>query len=89
LGAAVGGVITTYVPVKFMNNLLFIFVISGVLRGLATIIMLPKIKEVRVVKTTSPNPLIYVKEINLVEGVIYEALNDVRVLRNRFFKPRS
>jgi len=89
LGATVGGVIATYVPITFMNNLLFLFVISGVLRGLATIIMLPKIKEVRDVRTPSSNPLVYIKEMNLVEGVIYETLNDAKVLRNRFFKPRN
>jgi MFS family permease len=86
LGATVGGVIATYAPITFMNNLLFIFVISGVLRGLASVIMLPKIKEVRDVKKLSSNPLVYVREMNLVEGTIYEALNDVKVLRNRFFK---
>lgn len=88
-GAIVGGILATYVPITFMNNLLFIFIISGVLRGLATIIMLPKIKEVRDVRTPSSNPLVYIKEMNLVEGVIYETLNDAKVLRNRFFKPRN
>ena len=88
-GATVGGILASYVPITFMDNLLFIFVISGVLRGLASLIMLPKIKEVREVRTSSLNPLVYIKEMNLVEGVIYETLNDVRVLKNRFFKPRS
>lgn len=86
LGAAVGGIIATYAPIRFMDNLLFIFLLSGILRGLASIIMLPKIKEVREVITPSSNPLIYIKELNLVEGVVYETLNDVKVLQNRFFK---
>jgi MFS family permease len=88
LGATVGGVIATYVPITFMNNLLFIFAVSGVLRGLASLIMLPKVREVREVRTASSNPLVYIKEMNLVEGMIYEAVNDVKVLRNRLFKPR-
>ena len=89
LGASVGGILATYIPITFMNNLLFLFVISGVLRGLASLIMLPKIKEVRDVSTASSNPLVYIKEMNLAEGVIYETLNDVKVLRNRFFKPKN
>ncbi len=89
LGATVGGVIAAYVPITFMDNLLFLFVISGLLRGLATIIMLSRIKEVREVKTVSSNPLVFIKEMNLAEGVIYEALNDVKVLGNRLFKSRT
>ena len=89
LGATIGGIIATYAPITFMNHLLFIFALSGVLRGLASVIMLPKIKEVRDVKKLSSNPLVYVREMNLVEGTIYETLNDVKVLRNRFLKPRS
>ena len=89
LGSVVGGILAAYVPIKFMNNILFIFVISGILRALVSIIMLPRIKEVREVRPLSSNPLIYIKEMNLVEGVIYEALNDVKVLRNRLLKPRN
>jgi MFS family permease len=88
-GATVGGAIATYVPIAFMNNLLFIFLISGLLRALASLIMLPKIKEVRDVQILSSNPLVYIKEMNLVEGVIYEALNDFKALESRFFKPKN
>jgi MFS family permease len=89
LGSAVGGIIATYAPITFMNHLLFLFALSGVIRGIVSIIMLPKIMEVRDVKKLSSNPLVYLREMKLVEGTIYETLNDVKVLRNRFFKPRS
>jgi MFS family permease len=87
LGSTVGGIVAAYVPITFMNNLLFIFVISGVLRALVSIIMLPKVKEVREVRPLSSNPLVYIKEMNLVEGVIYETLNDAKILRKRLLNP--
>jgi MFS family permease len=88
LGSVVGGIMAAYIPITFMNNLLFIFVISGILRALVSIIMLPKIKEVRQVRPlSSKNPLVYIKEMNLVEGVIYETLNDAKILRKQLLRP--
>jgi len=47
IGAMLGGFFAYYVHVSFMNPFLLIFLISGILRALIVIIMLPKIKEVR------------------------------------------
>ncbi|MFA6022591.1 MAG: MFS transporter [Candidatus Pacearchaeota archaeon] len=64
LGATLGGIIAQYLTISFMNIFLFIFILSGIIRALVMIIMLPKIKEVR--KSTKPikgNPLLYLNEI--------------------------
>ena len=47
IGASSGGLFAQYVHVNFMNIFLLIFLISGILRGIISIIFLPKIKEVR------------------------------------------
>ncbi len=47
LGAGLGGLIIEYLPLRFMNIFLFIFLVSAVLRMLVGIVMMPLIKEVR------------------------------------------
>jgi len=47
LGAIVGGLLAQHLTITFMNTLLFIFVISFAARAIVSLIMLPKIKEVR------------------------------------------
>jgi MFS family permease len=64
IGATLGGLFAQYVHFSFINILLFIFVLSGIVRIIILIIMLPKIKEVR--NSTAPikyNPLLYINEI--------------------------
>ena len=67
-----GGFLITYVPIYFMNRFHFIFLISGIVRIIIVIIMLPMIKEVRV--TTKP-------VFNLKNLSIYKWLYDL-TLRN-------
>jgi len=55
IGAALGGLLAQYLTIRFMNKLLFIFLISGILRALVAIIFLPKIKEIR--KLAKPKKL--------------------------------
>ncbi len=57
VGATLGGLIATYVSVGFMSILLFLFLASGVLRLVVSLVMLPRIREVRPVK--APKPLRY------------------------------
>ena len=67
LGATVGGLLAQYLPITFMNKLLFIFLISGILRFLV-FIGIGKIKEVRTVE--KPKKFIfYFKEINPVNAI--------------------
>ena len=72
IGGMTGGLIITYVPIFFMNRYHFIFLISGIVRIIIVIIMLPTIKEVRV--TTKP-------VFNLKNLSIYKWLYDL-TLRN-------
>lgn len=53
LGAGLGGIIIQYTSIRFMNIFLFVFLLSGVLRILASIVMLPLIHEVRRVERFS------------------------------------
>ena len=57
LGATLGGLIANYVSVGFMSILLFLFLISGISRLVVSLVMLPRIKEVREVE--EPKPLKY------------------------------
>ena len=72
VGGMAGGFLITYVPIYFMNRFHFIFLISGIVRIIIVIIMLPMIKEVRV--TTKP-------VFNLKNLSIYKWLYDL-TLRN-------
>ncbi len=70
-GAILGGLVAYYVHLSFINIFLFIFIISGILRGLVFILMFPHIQEVR--KETTPihrNPLLYLKEIKPIHDVL-------------------
>ncbi|MBI2449124.1 MFS transporter [Candidatus Pacearchaeota archaeon] len=53
LGAALGGLMIKYLPIKFMNIFLFVFLVSAILRALTAVIMMPLIKEVRKVEKFS------------------------------------
>lgn len=50
IGALIGGFLTSNISYSFMNPFLFVFLVSGVLRGLAGFIFIPRIKEVRKLK---------------------------------------
>ncbi|MEM3067363.1 MAG: MFS transporter [Thermoplasmata archaeon] len=72
IGAIIGGLITYYVSISFMNMFLFIFLLSGILRALVFLLIFPHVKEVRKeIIPTHRNPLLYLKEIK----PIYESLN--------------
>jgi len=47
LGAGIGGILITFVSLKFMSTILFIFLISGIARLASGFILLPYIKEIR------------------------------------------
>jgi MFS family permease len=49
-GALVGGILAQTLTINFMNKLLFIILISGVMRAIVPMIFLPRIKEVRKVR---------------------------------------
>jgi MFS family permease len=49
-GGITGSLILSYLPITFMNQFLFLFLISGIIRGIAVAILLFRIKEVRPVQ---------------------------------------
>ncbi|MFW9950393.1 MAG: MFS transporter [Candidatus Thorarchaeota archaeon] len=72
IGGLIGSLIITYIPINFMNAFHFLFLISGIVRIIVVVILLPKIKEIRV--TTKPIT-------NLKNMTIYRWLYDL-TLRN-------
>lgn len=49
VGGIVGSLIIAFIPINFMNMYHFLFLLSGIVRGIVVIIFFKKIKEVRVV----------------------------------------
>ena len=64
VGASTGGMLSHYVNITFMNPLLFLFLLSGILRFLVIAFMLPKIHEVREVHHPHHNVLMYWQDIH-------------------------
>lgn len=71
VGALIGGLLIHYVSINFINKFFFIFLISGILRIASVLIMIPKLNEVRDVKTPKSNPLLYFKGIKPMKGLIF------------------
>ncbi len=59
LGALVGGILAPHVPLVLRNNLLTIFLISGVARILVVAIFLPRIGEVQPVTEASVSEILF------------------------------
>lgn len=79
-GASIGGLLAQYLPITFMNKLLFLFLISGILRFIVAI-NISKIKEVR--KVAKPKGTIfYFKQINPINAVYEFAQNIVKIIYN-------
>ncbi len=71
IGAIAGGLIAEYSNITFINIFFFIFIVSGIFRALFSIIMIPRIREVRTtISKDRPNPLNYLKEIRPIHGSI-------------------
>jgi MFS family permease len=60
LGALLGGYLITHMPALRGYQILSIFLISGVLRGVAAIIFLPGLREVRRVSTVPAAELFHI-----------------------------
>jgi len=75
LGCAVGGILVQYLNISFMNVILFIFLISTVLRFIVALVMMPLIKEVRPVSNFDTH-LIF-RSLNMTRG-IFDGLGTIR-----------
>ncbi|MFA5019868.1 MAG: MFS transporter [Candidatus Pacearchaeota archaeon] len=78
LGASLGGLFAQYIGLKFINIFLLIFLISGILRGIASLIFIPMIKEVR--KTPPPSEkLSFITYLTLITPhAFYTAFRGIR-----------
>lgn len=50
LGSIIGGILTRYLTISFLSVFLFVFIISGIARIIASLIMIPRIREIRKVE---------------------------------------
>jgi len=71
-GAILGGFMIRYLPAIFGSKLLTLFLLSGILRGLVAIIMVPMIKEVRKIKGIGRDEIHYLTKIREIDGVVRE-----------------
>jgi len=55
IGATIGGILSSTISIGNYNSILLVFLLSGILRLAISIIMLPKIKEVKEVKPFTMN----------------------------------
>ena len=80
LGAGIGGILAQHLTISFMSTLLFIFLISGVARLLASF-MLAKVKEPRNVAEVKESFIFYFKGIRPVfDELYYDFYNGIRGL---------
>lgn len=82
LGASLGGLLAHYLTIAFMNKLLFIFLISGILRFVVVLIALPLIKEIRHLKKPKSNPFFYFKEIMPMKGMVYGIVHNIAKIKD-------
>ncbi|MBI2629981.1 MFS transporter [Candidatus Pacearchaeota archaeon] len=82
-GAFIGGLLAQYISITFMNILLFIFLISGAARILVTLLMIPKIKEIKQ-KREKP-VLLYVEDIffSPLKGLKYKLYSNFHSVKKR------
>jgi MFS family permease len=78
IGGITGGLLAQYLPSETIKKFLIIFAISGILRFIASLIFLPRIKEVKKVKKISENPIAYIQEIKPLTGVAHQLLDGIR-----------
>ncbi|HTY44020.1 MAG TPA: MFS transporter [Patescibacteria group bacterium] len=72
IGGIIGGIIAYSISISFMNILLFTFLISGVLRLAVSIIFLPMIKEVKIVKKFEVSQI---RPLHIFKGIFFEIIN--------------
>ncbi|MBU3912796.1 MAG: MFS transporter [Nanoarchaeota archaeon] len=84
LGAITGGLLAQYLEIGFMSKILFLFIISGILRFLAYL-TIPVVKEIRQIKKPASRYLVYLKEMKVVREDLYSIFNSV----SHLFKQKS
>lgn len=80
LGGLTGSIIITFIPIWFMNKYLFVFLISGLVRIVIVALLLPKIKEVRVLA----KPILNLKNFSIPKW-----LYDISIRNHRSDKHKN
>jgi len=86
IGGSVGGYLAQYLYSSLVSKFILIFIISGLVRTLASLIFIPKIKEIKQVKKMGSSPLAYLHEIKPVTGVAYQLIDGVRQVNKKIRK---
>ncbi len=82
LGGIAGGFAAHFIKISFMNNLLFIFLISGIVRLGVSIIFIPRIKEVKEVHKLK-HPFVLLKQFEFILGGIFEIVNSLKIKKKK------
>lgn len=77
-GGIVGGLMTHFITIKSINILLFIFIISGIVRFLVSLIFIPMIKEVKEVHEFK-HPFILLKHFGFIFGGVFGIFNGFKI----------
>ena len=79
IGASLGGLLSIVLPDTkiFISSLVIIFIISAVLRLSASLIMLPLINEVRIVKR--PPHFMHFLAVMPLQGLVFDSISGMRV----------
>jgi MFS family permease len=87
-GASLGGYLGSVIPVEieisgtvysWLSPLCGLFIVSSVLRALVMLILLPKLREVRVVRPISYGQLVFrVTRVNALAGVVFDIVGTRR-----------
>ena len=86
-GSLLGGLIVQFTSWSFINNFFLVFIISSVIRLMAAVLILPKVKEVREKHhPTSQNPLNYLNEIRPIYGSLIDRVYPLKLHRFLDFK---
>ncbi len=88
IGAALGGFLVNNLPKWiFLSSILFVFLISAILRLIVSIIMLPKLKEARLIELGIGHSFFkrYLT-IRPSEGIIFEVIGKYHKIKEKYVK---
>ena len=86
IGATIGALLVKYLPITFMDKLLFIFLISAFARMIVSLIMLPQFKEVRNTKPFDSSKALRHLVINNFRSPIMEGARELTIVKKIHWK---
>ncbi len=82
VGAGIGALLIEYIAIDFMNIIFFIFIISGITRIIAGLIMLPYIKEVRDVNKVQSSKVLKNLSFRFLRIPSFQGISEYRFKNN-------